>query len=1187
VQDCSGHGTCNPLDGTCTCATNFYGVDAYSCSLQRCPTNATGASCSGHGTCNSATGLCTCRVGWSLADCSRAGCPVAASASCPGGLAGAACECAGRGACSAGVCTCGAGYIGAACQLTGCPEAYGAQCANQGACDSETGLCSCADTFDAQANPIFFTDADCATQESGVRPVPSLNFTGELDPSTNGSATAFQPFLGTLSPKALQYFQFEVPSTQYAITLTLTMLVTLPGPPPILTAAYASQGRPTASAYTFLGIAPPSAPVAGRTPVAITFVAGSSTYTSPFSRTGTMLVTIGMVDASSVSPVAFSLSLVRDACATLKCAFGSCVAGRCQCSRANEAFMFSSTYGWSGTLCDQPDCPGTPDCNGARGTCLVPANAFNGSGVPQRGVLPRCVCAAAFSGDACGQYSLGSSARAIASTLTPDLAYFNAVAKRYSYVSASGLDVEFAILGNGLAGASATLPFVNGSYRGNLDAGGGGVRVAVDPTLLVANGWSGLLSASTGDIALYARLDFSGTPAADGVLLSQVNTAPTLQSYRDFDVRQWRAAASVQEISTTVPSRPSGAVTFLGVFNGLYAKAALGYTLYVELSPTCPPALANCGGPAQGACVNGICVCALGFEGIRCDTAVAVLAAGVQAATPTLAPGEWSYFIFSPASSTLEVVLTLESATGASSSASAPLMAAAWDSGRYAATSLARISSEAVFQDFDSISVGNASQRIVARRSSPGSQAFLYVGVRNSPSARAAFAGLVTVSEAPSTSLANCSAADAGAGGGGGGGGARSAAAVAAFCRAARCHGRGTFALINDAPSCVCEYGWNADTACLSPIFASFSNVLAAAQNVSSLCSICATTSPYARDQMAFFRIAQPLLKSTGLLLTLQPVAAGGAGGVAVGVPSLLVSPSLPRSILDFSLVSASTGANRSMLLTAASATGSYWAAVYANTPGAFRLAASRAKVPVPVKAVSSSLREFIDFVLSSAAAKVVLGVGGGLLLMMLLGCVADCCCSKSASMGRLRARFAEVEEEHERQEALRRKSMSKLAASLSASALAQTPALQVALQRHTSRYGGAGAGAAAGAAAASPNRFAAPADPLNAPNPLVARRPPPAATSSLLAASMLGGNVSTRDGLAHLSGDNWAREDPAATRQRVVAAQPAGNRFAGIASADLARQAAQQEQPAADEDPLRTQMRAIKAARARAAAAM
>ena len=45
------------------------------------------------------------------------------------------------------------------------------------------------------------------------------------------------------------------------------------------------------------------------------------------------------------------------------------------------------------------------------------------------------------------------------------------------------------------------------------------VRVAVDPTLLVANGWSGLLSASTGDIALYARLEFSGTPAADGVLL--------------------------------------------------------------------------------------------------------------------------------------------------------------------------------------------------------------------------------------------------------------------------------------------------------------------------------------------------------------------------------------------------------------------------------------------------------------------------------------------------------------------------------------------------------------------------------------------------------------------------------------------------------------------------------------------
>jgi PPE-repeat protein len=118
----------------------------------------------------------------------------------------------------------------------------------------------------------------------------------------------------------------------------------------------------------------------------------------------------------------------------------------------------------------------------------------------------------------------------MASTLTPDLAYFNAVARRYNYVGAGGLDVEYAVLGNGVSGANATLPFVNGSYRGNIDAGQGGVRIAIDPMLLVANGWAGLVSASAGAIALYARLDFSGTPAADGVLLSQVNTAPTMQS---------------------------------------------------------------------------------------------------------------------------------------------------------------------------------------------------------------------------------------------------------------------------------------------------------------------------------------------------------------------------------------------------------------------------------------------------------------------------------------------------------------------------------------------------------------------------------------------------------------------------------------------------------------------------------
>jgi hypothetical protein len=76
----------------------------------------------------------------------------------------------------------------------------------------------------------------------------------------------------------------------------------------------------------------------------------------------------------------------------------------------------------------------------------------------------------------------------------------------------------------------------------------------------------------------------------------------------------------------------------------------------------------------------------------------------------------------------------------------------------------------------------------------------------------------------------------------------------------------------------------------------------------------------------------------------------------------------------------------------------------------------------------------------------------------------------------------------------------------------------------------------------------------------------------------MMGGN----DALAHLSGDgngggngrSGARAPP------VVAALPAGSRFDNLA------QPPAPEAPAADEDPMRAQMRAIKAARARAAAA-
>jgi hypothetical protein len=344
--------------------------------------------------------------------------------------------------------------------------------------------------------------------------------------------------------------------------------------------------------------------------------------------------------------------------------------------------------------------------------------------------------------------------------------------------------------------------------------------------------------------------------------------------------------------------------------------------------------------------------------------------------------------------------------------------------------------------------------------------------------------------------------------------------------------------------------------------------VLTAAQNVSSLCSICATpAAPFARDQMAFVRVSQPLQQSTGLRLTLRPVSNSGSS-------SLLVSPVLPRSLLDFISI-ADTGVNRSVLLTAASETGSYWAAVYANTPGSFVLAASRAKLPVPAQTATSSLQAFIAFVLGSTAAKVVLGVGGALLLAMVLGCVADCCCSKSMSMGRLRARLAEVEEEHERQEALRRRSMTKLAATISASALAQTPALQASLDRHTARYGGGvvgiggggGGGRGSGSGSGSTRGHAiTTVDPLHAPNP-IARRAPAVAAVSLLAQSMTAGSSAMRAELAHL-GVRGDGSEAALRPESAVEVEAFAERALG---------SSRRPPSAMGEDPLRAQMRASK----------
>ncbi len=72
---CSGHGTCQPSDGTCTCSAGYAGAACNSCrsdytGYPTCVLSLCDAfSCNGHGTCTPATGACACAPGFMGTDC--------------------------------------------------------------------------------------------------------------------------------------------------------------------------------------------------------------------------------------------------------------------------------------------------------------------------------------------------------------------------------------------------------------------------------------------------------------------------------------------------------------------------------------------------------------------------------------------------------------------------------------------------------------------------------------------------------------------------------------------------------------------------------------------------------------------------------------------------------------------------------------------------------------------------------------------------------------------------------------------------------------------------------------------------------------------------------------------------------------------------------------------------------------
>lgn len=659
IQDCSGKGRCNPDDGSCTCDAGYYGRPepgrpankVYSCQLRRCPGyNATsGVECSGNGQCDAQLGICTdgvitnapgCFPGWRGDSCNARGCPSRNGQFCSGqGF----CEVDGR-------CTCQAGYIGSACSLTDCPAASffntttnrttTQRCSgDNGVCNLDAGVCECVDGRDGGGSSFFFQGSACGTRRTGARPYLALNYTGEVDEVTNVTGASY---FTQLTHKVYQYFSFNVPSIQYTIILSLRLLDVAQSDWVYLTANYEGDGRPSATAAAFTGVTS-----ADEFSTVITLSPPTSSANSgsgAFSRTGRVLVAVVYTGGNAGSTVRAIANLERDGCAVLKCQHGTCRNGRCVCDTSTVAGS-SLVTGWSGPLCENPDCPGTPDCNGGkRGACVVPPAAFNAAGVAVRGNYPACQCKGIFSGASCAEYSSLTQAGTVA-VGTRDAGWSST--NTWLGLLSPGINVvpnddrtAFFVKNDG-TGARV----LNSTFTGRLEAGGSINLFVLDQGRVLQTSTFGM----RGTLGLYYRLDASSAARSDPMLLGDSDAPPTLTSYRDFQESAWRSGSKVQEISTVLnPSAsPDGDFYVVSVFNGRYAQDAMPFSVYVELSTGCPQTLRGCSG--HGACLY-TCACDQGWEGIRCETYVPTLQPWVpgQVIEPSPSPSPSSSYSPAP-----------------------------------------------------------------------------------------------------------------------------------------------------------------------------------------------------------------------------------------------------------------------------------------------------------------------------------------------------------------------------------------------------------------------------------------------------------------------------------------------------------------------------------------------------------
>jgi len=951
LNDCSGHGVCNPVDGTCACSAGYYGADNFTCNYRTCP-GLNGTQCSGHGFCNRNTGVCEdgagragCFPGFRGSDCGEIGCPSATTTECPSGT----CECGGRGTCSAGTCTCTTGYSGSACQYINCPSALGSQCggAQRGACDLDSGICACSSSASAAGGTVHYLGPACGSVGNGTRPITLLAY------ATTGltSGGANSTFNGTLQPGEYAYFGFDVPSIEYGLQVVVATNATasqlVRG-----VASYESSGLPSLSRRDFASIS------TGLGSLRIDFVPSTTSSASSFNRLGRMIVAI----VATGAPVRIALQLQRDGCAVLRCDFGTCSDGTCICSP-----------GWSGPLCNVADCPGSPDC-GNRGTCDA-AGTRTSAGVAIAGAQPACRCSTFYSGPSCDELAIPG--------------YNDANRLRFSsFLFPDATNPSLGTATSGVASlwkdSAAGIVFINTSFSGEVGVGDGAMAGVISS--------SDIANHVSGAFTVLMRVTFPDTPRADGIMLGNENSVPALSmvgsSAVDFDVSAWRQALTQQLTVRRIPNAGGSTLYMAKVFNGRYGQERLRFTWQAEIAAgACPPSMAACSG--HGVCnpATALCTCSPGWRGLLCDTPVAALtltptgdaactrdATCLSAANITLVsqpPGSWAYWslAITPATASVKLALSTTSPRGRA------VMLAVFESA-LGASSLAAVTSELAHMDIDNAGniakPGQPTQRLRLRRK-PGDAAML-IAVKVPADVHGTFAGQLTISQHDSSTTPRCVVGNT-------------------TCTVAACHGRGVY--LADA-SCRCELGWNDDSDCASPRLASDSAIVPAAQSLEAMCTVCSKTSTLANGGVSVFGVP-PALQKGKLLRVSATAVVGGNASIAGGTPAVFASPVLPRSIADFATIASGPTANATMLL-GSSPTGKHYVAVYAHYGGTFRLAATRFDTTVTPLKPPSFASMLSVWLFATPAGNIVLGLGGGLLLMVVSGCVIQRLTHRSTS---------------------------------------------------------------------------------------------------------------------------------------------------------------------------------------------